>query len=405
MRRFFIGVLIFLIIVAILHLGLFAIINIKGKDILANKIEDSLGIKPEIGELSLYFPFILEIKDFELGSLSFQKANVSLRSFNPFSSSLRLNKVYLDNLYLEIVKAKEVFSLKPIYKSSLLQEKPAKEEARQELGADKKGTSKTKKKKEDSKSINIEIKDFYLQNSAIRYIDKSRKPEIDLTFIDLNLEIHNFHYPQFMKFIIDLKSSVKVEDEILKDLITIVGWVDYFNKKMDVTLKVDSFQYSAFSQFYPSIWQHQNLGLEKAILSLNSEITAEDNNLVIDNLLSLEEIEFTEINETNEKELSRQRLIKTVIGLLKDKNGKSQIRLKLKTKMDAPKINLSLLGKGLQESVPLGPKFITEQIIYKAGDIVKEGINKSQDVPQNTIETTIDAIKDTVDKFKDMFEN
>lgn len=404
MRKFFIGILIFLIIVAVLHIGLFAIINLKGKDILANRIEKEIGIKPEIEALSLYFPFILEIKDFKLGSLSFEKANISLRSFNPLGPSLKLNKVYFNNLYLEIVKEKDEFSLKPIYQESIKKEKSIKEAGKRKPMPDKEEINKTKEREKVVKGISIEIKDFYLQNSAIRYIDKSRKPEIDLTFQGLSLEVHNFHYPKFTKFNIDLKSSVKIEDEILKDLITTVGWVDYFNKRMDVTLKVDSFRYSAFSKFYPSIWRHQNLGLKKAILSLNSEITAEENNLVIDNLLSLEEVEFIKISEENEKELSRQRLIKTVIGLLKDKNGKSQIRLKLKTKMDAPKINLNLVGKGLQESVPLGPKFITEQIIYKAGDIVKKGITKPEEVPKNTIETTIDAIKSTVGKFKDIFD-
>jgi hypothetical protein len=400
MRKFFLGILIFLILVAILHIGLFAVVNLKGKDILAAKIEDSTGKRPKIGELSLHFPFTFEISDFQLGDLSFAKTTVSLGGFNPFQRSLRLNRVYFDKLNFKLVKEKEDFLIEPIYSTtSITQPEVFKKESSQESPLKEETPKEIKKKKKFS----IKIKDFFLKNSTIRYVDKSYKPNIDLIFPDLNLTLTNFSYPNFSKFNINLISSVETKDKTLKELIKANGWIDFVNKNMDVILKVDSFQYGAFSQYYPSVWQPQNLGLETAILSLNSKITAEKNDLVIDNLLSLEEVAFTELKEENKKELSRQRLIKTVLGLLKKDNGKSQIHLKLKTKMDAPEINLDLLGKGLQESVPLGPKFITEQIMYKAGDIVKEGAGKTKDIPKDTIKATIDTIKETIGKLKGIF--
>lgn len=404
MRKIFMGILIFLIVIAVLHIGLFAFINLKGKDILASRIEEKIGIKPKIGSLSLHFPFMLTIDDFSLGTLSFAKANISVRSFNPISPSLKLNKVHIDKLHLEIIKEKGKVAVDPVYQRSIDKAKPARDKDDDKLSQEK-DSSRPKPKKDMAKEMTIEIKDFYLKDSELRYIDKNQKPVIDLILSELNLKITNFNYPKFTKFNINFDSSLKMEKEVLKDLITANGWIDYFNRNMDMILRVNSFRYSAFSDFYPSVWRHQNLGLKKAILSLNSKIIAEENNLTIDNLLSLEEVEFIKISEENQKELSRQRLIKTVIGLLKDENGKSQIRLKLKTKMDTPQIDLDVLGKGLKESVPLGPKFITEQIIYKAGDIAKEGVTKPEKIPQNTIETTIDAIKNTVDKFKDIFED
>ncbi|MCF7887973.1 MAG: DUF748 domain-containing protein [Candidatus Omnitrophica bacterium] len=400
MKKIFIGILIFLVVVAILHIGLFAFINIKGKDVAADKIEDYFGLRPSIGSLSLDFPFILEIIDFDLGDLSFAKATISLGSFNPFQKSLRLNRVYFDKLNFKLIKEKEDFLIEPVYPATAIsQPKVSQKESSQESLVKEETPKKTKKKR----GFSIKVKDFYLKNSTIRYLDKSRKPNIDLTFPDLNLKVNNFSYPNFNKFDIDFISSVETKDKTLEELIKAKGWVDFVNKNMDVVLEIDSFQYGAFSQYYPSVWQPQNLGLETAILSLNSKITAEENDLVIDNLLSLEEVNFIELKEENQKELSRQRLIKTVIGLLKKDDGKSQIHLKLKTKMDTPEINLNLLGKGLQESVPLGPKFITEQIIYKAGDIVKEGIGKARDMPKDTIETTVDAIKETIGNIKDIF--
>ncbi|MCF7869864.1 MAG: DUF748 domain-containing protein [Candidatus Omnitrophica bacterium] len=400
MKKIFIGILIFLVVIAILHIGLFAFINIKGKDITANKIEDYFGLRPGIGSLSLSFPFILEITDFDLGDLSFAKATISLGSFNPFKSSLRLNRVYFDKLNFKLVKEKEDFLIEPVYSAKAMsQPKVSKKKSSQESPSKGKTSKETKKEKK----FLIKVKDFYFKNSTIRYMDKSSKPNIDLIFPDLNLTINNFSYPNFSKFNIKFISSVETKDKTLEELIKAEGWVDFINRNMDVTLEIDSFQYGAFSQYYPSIWQPQNLGLETATLSLNSKITAEENDLVIDNFLSLEEVNFIKLKEENKKELSRQRLIKTILGLLKKDNGKSQIHLKLKTKMDAPEINFSLLGKGLQESVPLGPKFITEQIFYKAGDIVKEGVGKAKNMPKETIEATVDAIEETIGKIKDIF--
>jgi hypothetical protein len=400
MKKIFMGILIFLVVVAILHIGLFAFINIKGKDIAADKIEDYFGLRPSIGSLSLDFPFILEIIDFDLGDLSFAKATISLGSFNPFQRSLRLNRVYFDELSFKLIKEKEDFLIKPLYPTAAVsQPTVSKKELSQESLAKEKTLNETKKKKKFS----IKVKYFYLTNSTIRYLDKSRKPNIDLIFPDLNLKVNNFSYPNFKEFDIDFISSVETKDKTLEELIKAKGWVDFVNKNMNIVLEIDSFQYGAFSQYYPSVWQPQNLGLETAILSLNSKIIAEENDLVIDNFLSLEEVNFIELKEENKKELSRQRLIKTVIGLLEKDDGKSQIHLKLKTKMDAPEINLNLLGKGLQESVPLGPKFITEQIIYKAGDIVKEGMGKARDMPKDTIETTVDVIEGTIENLKEIF--
>ncbi|MCF7887209.1 MAG: DUF748 domain-containing protein [Candidatus Omnitrophica bacterium] len=402
MKKIFIGILIFLVVVAILHISLFAFINIKGKDIAANKIEDYFGLKPKIGSLSLDFPFILEVIDFSLGDLSFAKATISLGSFNPFKPSLRLNRVYFDKLSFKLVKEKKNILIEPVYPVvATSQPKVSRQESSKKSLPEKKLSKGVRKKNEFS----FKVKEFCLKDSRVKYIDKSRKPNIDLTLASLNLTVNNFSYPEFSKFKINFTSSVETIDETLEDLIMACGWIDYANKNMDLDLEVDSFQYAAFSDYFPSIWQPENLGLDTAILSLNSQFTAEENNLVIDNLLSLEKVNFTELGEDNKKELSRQRLIKTVIGLLKKDNGKSQIRLKLKTKMDAPEINLSLLGKGLQESVPLGPKFITEQIIYKAGDIAKEGIDKVKDMPKDTIEATVDTIKGTISKIKGMFDD
>ncbi|MCF7871224.1 MAG: DUF748 domain-containing protein [Candidatus Omnitrophica bacterium] len=399
MKKFFIVILVFLLIAAVLYTGFFALINTKGKDIAIERIENSLGIRPKIGSISLRFPFVLEIVDFRLENLSFSDAEIQFGSFNLFKSSLKLNRVYLERLNFEVVKKDEQIKAGGISFKEVLGKGQPEEKGEDKSVSDEKTRKEIKKK--EKKKISIEIKNFYLKNGRIKYSDQSRSQPVDLTFLDLNLTAKNISYPKFPKLFFHLSSSLKT-DTILENVIAAKGWIDYPNKNMDVDLKVDSFKYSAVSDFCPAPWRSENLGIEEAFLSLKSKLKAEDNNLLVDSTLILDEIDFMEIEEKDQKVLSRQRLIKTVAALLKDKEDIAKIRIKFTTKMDKPKFSFSSIKKSFQKSLPIGVGAITGQLMNKAGDAVKEGVGKAKDMSKNTFEATVDTIKDTLGKIKDI---
>ncbi len=399
MKKFFWGILIFLVIIAILQISLFVIINTKGKNILADRIEEFLGLRPEIGSLNLRFPLILEITDFNFKNLSFAKAEISLGSYNPFTSALSLKRVYFDKLNFQIVRGKDEISVAPIYSK-----KPLKEvESAQEEPAQGALPGEKAAKTDKAKDFVIKIKDFYLQNGRVNYLDQSGENKIDLTFSDINLKVHNFFYPKLTKSYFGLNASLKTPEEASQDLIVAEGWIDYFNKNMDVDLAVNSFQYNDFSGYYPSFWQPENLGIKKATISVDARLDAKDNDLTIDSAFILDDIEFSPIADRDQKNISRQRFVKTVVGLLKDEQGVSKIRIKLTTKMDRPGLNFKTIGKSFEKSLPIGPNVITGELIHKTGDMVKEGVGKAKDLPKDTIGVTIETIKEAINKVKDAF--
>lgn len=397
MKKTFIAILVLLLVVAILYIGFFALINTKGKDIAINRIEDSLGVRPKIGSVSLRFPFILEIVDFRLENLSFSDAEIYFSGFNLFKPSLKLDRVYLERLNFEMVKKNKQIRVSGIS----FEEAPDKGQPEAKEKSKSVPDEKIGKEAKGKKKISIKIKKFYLNNSTIKYIDQSRSEPVNVTLLDLNLTAENISYPKFSKLSFYFSSSLKT-DIVLEDLIAAKGWINYLDKSMDVDLTVDSLRYSAVSDFCPSPWRPESLGLEEASVSLNSELKAEDNNLVVDSTLTLDEIEFMEIEEKDKKVLSRQRLAKTVIALLKDKDDVAKIRIKLTTKMDKPKFDLSSVKQSFQKSLPIGAGVITGQLMHKAGDAVKEGVGKAKDIPKNTLEATVDTIKDTFGRLKDI---
>jgi hypothetical protein len=398
-KKFFTAILVVLFVVVVLYIGLFALINTKGKDIATDRIEDSLGIRPKIGSVSLRFPFILEIVDFRLENLSFSEAGIYFGGFNLFKPSLKLDRVYLERLNVEVTKKDGKIRAGGIS----LKETTGKGQSEQK-GENKNGSGQKIREEEkikEKKKISIEIKNFYLNDSTIKYSDQSRPEPVDLTLLDLNLTAKNISYPKFSKLSFYFSSSLKT-DIVLKDLIAAKGWINYLDKSMDVDLTVDSFKYSAISDFCPSSWRPENLGIEEAFLSLKSKLKGEDNDLAIDSTLILDEIEFMEIEEKNKKVLSRQRFAKTVVALLKDEEDVAKIRIKFTTKMDKPELKISSIQNSLRKSLPIGAGVITGQLMHKAGDAVKGGFGKAKDIPKNTLEATVDTIKDTLGRIKDI---
>lgn len=405
MKKFFLAISIFLFILIVSYLALFTFINTRGREILAERVESELGIRPEIESVSLKFPLTLKINNFCLGDLFFAYGEVSLGSFNPFTSALGIKYLYLEGLDLTVVRQESGISIDPVYSPQSFLESPLAKD--QEFSKEKLDVSekKTHKHKEEvvKRDLAVKIGEFYLDQATIRYIDKSNQQPLELVLFNVRAQVKDFYYPQLTEFSLEIFSSLKVQDQILEDLLVASGWVDYANLSMDVDLKVSSFPYVSFSQYYPSFWQAENLGVKKAFLSLDSSLKAEDNDLVIDATLILDELKFIDLSGEDSLRLSRQRLVRTITSLLKGQDRKPRVRIRLKTKMDSPEITASVIGDSFRQAVPMDLRMITGQIIDRASSVVKDSPGKIKKIPKDTLERTLDIFRDTVGTIKDIF--
>jgi len=379
-KRILITISAIIIIVIILHIALFTFINMKGRDLIIGSLKDNFGLEATIDSLSLKFPFNLEVNNFKCEALSFKKGNVSLGFLNPFTRNIGLSKIYLDGLGLKVVKDNDQISvsqfskdgLKDKEKVVLYQNNPDLNESNPET---KSGVKEEKTKSKD-KNFFITIGNLYLKNSRIEvsYLIKNRP--FNIIFSDLSLRVKGFTYPNLSRFYVNLDtalSSFSQESEKICKL-GVMGWVDYNNKNMDVDIDINDFDYFTFSKFYPPFWRPNNLRLKEAILSFKSNLKSEENELAIDNLLTIEGVKF--IEEESEVESFQAKTLKTVISFLKGNKDKPTLHFKLITSMDSPKLDFSLLKNKLMEATGIRPLVAIEE----AADKIKEKIKDLENI-------------------------
>ncbi|MFH1519329.1 MAG: DUF748 domain-containing protein [Candidatus Omnitrophota bacterium] len=396
---------IILVIVIIIHFGLFAFINTKGKDFIIGELKSNLGLEAAIESLSLKFPFNLEIKDFQSEDLSFKRANISLGFYNPFTSHLSLNKVYLDGLKLKITKDKRRIQLNSYafndkFKVSQGENLPANNpgagisqpgsDSREPLGHN----SEEAEPKLKEKRFSLAVGNFYLKNSSLDLTHLINKRPVNVIFDNIDLRLKGFTYPKTSKFDLKLNASLGLPLTESKGAngLAVKGWVDYDNKNMDLVVNIDSLDYLIFGRYCPSSWQPDNLKLKAAIISFEAKLNSQDNNLTIDNLLTIEEAEFFE-KEEGQEEFSQAKTLRTIISYLKGNKEKPTFRFKLITKMDSPKLDFSALIKSLIKTAQIGPLTIVGEIIGE----VKERIKGAGGATIGNIIETFKGAADTIE--------
>ena len=387
-----------LVVVIALHIALFAFINVKGRDLIVGGLKGNLGLEATMGSLSLKFPFNVEIKNFGCEALSFKRANISLGFFNPFTRNISLSKVYLDGLDLKVTKDQGGISL------SLPSKDRSKAEDKMVLSQDGFGLDnldvETKSEKEEGKpkskekEFSLAIGNLYLKNSRIEVNYPIDRKPLNIIFSDLSLRVRGFTYPKLSRFYVKLDTVLisPSQESQRTNALGIEGSVDYNNKNMNVDINIDDFDYIAFGKSYPPFWRPNNLRLKEASLSFRSNLKSKGNNLTIDNLLTIEGIEF--IEEESEEKSFQIKTLKTVISFLKGDKEKPTLHFKLTTNMDSPKLDFSSLKKSLIGAAGIGPLAIIEGAI----DEVKEKVKEAGDATVGSVIETLKGAAGTIEE-------
>lgn len=401
------------VIALLLHVSLFVFINVKGKEILVTAVKDNVGIDADVKSLTLRFPFILEIEDFSCKGLSFQKARASLGAVNPFAPKVILNKVLIEGLDVEVKKEKARLSIEAVSAAkSALRAQSAKKAPPEKKDASTRKASLSEEKSDavkpapgaSKKSVSLTIKELHLKDGLVQVSDATGKKPLKFSLQDIDLKLRNFTYPRLTKCYIDLRSSLKAGHKEIKDVIKVKGWVDYFNKSMDINLNAGSMDYFSFSGYYPESWRNWSSVIEDAVLSLDSNLAAKSNDLVIDTVISLDRIAFKDFPETEEnaQAIARVKTMKTVVAFLGGSDDSAQLRFKIKTKMDKPKLDFSSIKNNIKGIVQVGPITIIGEAIKKVKDQAEKKVKNGKDISVDTVE---EAIKGAVDIFKGIFKD
>ncbi|UCC94388.1 MAG: DUF748 domain-containing protein [Candidatus Omnitrophota bacterium] len=373
----------------------FAFVNIKGKEFLTKNIKKNCGVQPQIESVSLEFPTTLTIENFTCGDVSFKTAKASILFFNPVNSRLILNSLFIDNLHLKAERKKDQIIIAPFLAEKLSVHNML-------TKSDRKESSVSGKIPSGAKMTPIMIRKLSIKDASSQIVDSSDGRVITFTVKDVHMNASSFSYPELAKSHIQMKASLETKGKTMTDVLNVKGWVDYVNKDMKVELHVNNFDYLAFSQYYPPFWKPDNLGIKEAYLSLKSDFVSADNDLVIDNTLTLEKIDYIEAKE-GEEENPKSRTLQTILAFLQGSEEKPFLRFRMKTKMDDPQLDFSVLQDSLKEAVPLGPALVFEGLLEKVKKGISGGTKGVKDIANGTVETIKEVGEEIVDTLKEIF--
>ena len=393
MKKFLIIIASLVVLLLLLHVAFFIFVNTKGKDIIANVIEDNFGVDTSIESFKVSFPFGIDIEGFKSKDLSFEKAKISLSSVNPFAKSVVLNKIYIDKFQVKILKDAAGVIVGPLaVKRKPTPSKEAAQTAITQVQPDKVDTAKTILSKEKT-AFTITIKRFHLKDSIVDLVFAKEGKVKTITLEDIDLQLKNIVYPKLDKFYIKLETALKTSAGINSDITSINGWVDYPNKNMDVNFSSGLIDYSLFNEYYSNFWSKDSLGIKEAKFSLNTNLKAEKNDLTISGILSLDEISFAQSDV-----LSNRDLLRTAVALLKGNKEKATLNFELKTKMDSPALDFSFLKKAIfQQTIQINP-------ISAVGVIADQVKGKIEGVDDLTVDTAVDVIEGIADTIGSIFK-
>ncbi len=392
MKKFFIFILIVILIIGGGYAALYNFINRKGKNLILKSITDKYGVEASLEEVTFRFPFNLELTNFSCKDISFFKGRLNLTGVNPFNRTFILGNVYLENLDLKVEKKKNEIIIKPFLTEVT---NVSRFENKGKVTAQNTFNTAGKEKEGFKDKISFEIKEIILKDSSLNIIENSVNPPINVFLKDFDLKIKDFKYPELSKFHIDFRSSLEGKNFRMKDLLSLKGWVDLKDKNMDVKVKITNFDYTDFEEYYPRSWRSDNLEIEEAFFSLEAVLKSVNNDLSINFTLVLEDITFVD----NPEDPSRIRRLKTILAFFKkDENGKPMFKPSpIKTKMDKLELDFSALWEEIEKNVKIGFFTVIGALFGKAPDIIEKS---GDEIKKITVEPAVETIKSVIDIFK-----
>lgn len=400
----FLAIIIF--VVAILYSALYVFLNVKGKTLVIDTITQKFQLEPKLENLRFSFPFKIELKEFLCGDVSFSLAKIELVGINPFKAKFIFDNLYIENLKVKAERSKDEIVIQPFLKGEsiipILNNNQSRREFPEIISSALASEPEVSKKVDNKKptlgnKISFTIKNALLKNASIEIVDTTFQPPMRFSLKNLNIKVRNFQYPQMTNFYVDLTSSLLFKDTLMSDILEFKGWIDLAKKNMEAKLKINNYDYVAFSDYYPPFWKPDNLELKEAALSLDADLNSQNNDLAIDAMLTLEKIVFKD----NPKDPSNIESLKAVIALFQKDSGKPKFRFPtLKTRMDKLELNYASIWEKLQKTVKVDFIDTITRFLGKTPQMIGE---RTEDVKKITIDPAIGVVKEVLEGLKDIF--
>lgn len=326
--------LVLAVILAIVYFSLWGFINIKGKALLREKVREFTSKDIFIDSLDFSPPLGVNIRNLSSDNMNAGRVNASLDPLMMITGRIGFNTVLIRDASFGIVK-KDDQILAPVVPLPVIPKGSS--------GA----SGSAVEKKDLQEMIPVFIKHLILENVTIDFNDKSQGVDFQGSLCDVNADVYNLSFPLGSRTFFNLSSTLKIADLLLEDNVLIKGWIDFATKSMDAQLNIREIPYESFSVYYPPFWQPDNLGIQEANLSLDTNFNALNNDLIIKGKISLPHYKFKD----SEKESTKVSITKGILERFKGGKAYPGFEFEIPTKFDNPRIDFSTITAQVKTNI------------------------------------------------------
>jgi hypothetical protein len=329
MRKLIVGIF----IVALVYGAGVVVFAWKGKGMLEGRLEKALGREVTIAEAGISFPFTVVLKEVEVpGLLKIDEAAVYPAITSLLKGKLAVNRIDLISPYLIYVKSVDARPLERSGKSGII-----------------------------CRQLNIKY-------GKVDFIDRTiPQKEHKVSVRDVRVEFSIFSSGQSSDTVrFNIEGIIPERDYSDPCRITAEGWINASRKDAQISLNVIGFEAWYVYPYLSGALKLEKANLEKASLNFTGSFFGLNNNLTADCRLELADIFFKPhpVGQPIPREEEMALLVLDVFHSLDQ--GKVYLDFTVKTQLDKPEIDYSLIGKAFEEKLSRGlkiEKFNAEKIV------------------------------------------
>jgi len=385
-----------LVILVLFFSAAYTFVAVKGKALLAKKIEDALKREVSIGYLGLKMPLNLEIEDLKIEKLA------------------NINYIYLSPSFLGLLEGKIILNEVKILKPEISLEKSLREPVTQTQGVlDTQGSS-DPPGTENKKLLPIIIKHLSIKEGIINFIDRTiSESGIKITLKEVSLDVDNLYlFPG--SAITNFQLTAKIPWQVGSTAGTVFasGWINPYKKDIQARLVIEGID-GVYLHPYYSYWVDlENSRIEKASLNFSSDIQGQNNEVVAQCRLELTDIKFKP-RPPDQPEHKAEKIATAVLGIFRALNqGRVVLSFTIKTKMDRPEFKFDSVSSAVDktisqaiksdkvkvEDVALLPGKFVEGMAKGATGATKAIINGALSVGKSLKDAILDTLKKPEEK-------
>ena len=342
--KFLMKILIIVLVILIsLFITIYIFVNIKGKELLVQKLEDALKEDVSIGYVGLKIPLSLEVRKLKIGEL----ADVDYIYASPSLFGLLVGKIIINEVRVlkpEIswergAAANEVTKNEPI------------NNIEKDLNRAKEITNSPRTNQQQLPAIII--RHLRVKEGLINFTDRVISDSgIQMTLREVLLDIDNLSlFPKSTVTNFQLNAKIPWQEDSGEGTVYASGWVDLYKKDVEARLEIDDIDGVYLHPYYSKWVDLENSRIKEASLNLISDIKGQNNELVAKCRLELTDIKFSP-RPPDQPEHKAEKIATAVLGIFRAINqGRIVLNFTIRTKIDKPSFNFDSINEAVDNTI------------------------------------------------------